>query len=60
MSEVKWYADRQCPECQGTGTTCEYHGPGLNEPIGCECLTAYPDEAFYEDGSPADLVEPPS
>lgn len=50
MNEVKWYADKQCPECQGTGTTYEC----------CECVTAYPDEAFYEDGSPVDLVELPS
>lgn len=26
----------ECPTCKGSGIQWEHHGPGLNEPLGCD------------------------
>lgn len=37
MADDVW-VNVNCPQCDGTGTVYEHHGPGLNEPMDCDCI----------------------
>ena len=37
MNPIQLKPDPECKICRGGGAIMEYHGPGLYDPITCEC-----------------------
>ena len=53
-------ASADCTCCRGSGSFTERHGPGLNEPMDCDCVFALltPEESDEIERGAAFIIEP--